>query len=314
MALRVFPVLLYGEDHPYGIPFTGSGEADAVESMTLEQLRDFYATWFRPNNATVVAVGDITMEELRPRLERLFADWEAGEVPSKDVMRAPAGDQGDVVYIMDRPGAQQSVIIAGHAFPPPSEGDEFASDAANRILGGSFTSRVNMNLREDKHWSYGAQTVVPDARGPRPFLALAPVQTDKTLESMRELMNEFRGITGDAPATEDELVKVKDGQILTLPGRWETVNAIRSSLTEQLNLGLPDDYWQTYADHVRALELGDVQESARTRIQPDRVIWVVVGDRSQIEAPLRGAGFGEIRLINPDGEVLEGDVAPDGAR
>jgi zinc protease len=311
MALRVFPVMLYGEGHPYGIPFTGSGTTESVEAMTRSQLQAFHETWFRPGNATVIAVGDITLEELQPRLEALFSDWEGGEVPSKDVARAPEGADGGVVYIMDRPDAQQSVIIAGHAFPPPSEGNEFASDAANRILGGSFTSRVNMNLREDKHWSYGAQTIVLDARGPRPFVAFAPVQTDRTRESMEELRSEFQGITGDRPATEDELVKVKDGQVLTLPGRWETVDAIAGSLTEQVNLGLPDDYWQSYADHVRALRLGDVQETARTRIHPDRIIWVVVGDRAAIEEPIREGGFGEIHLIDAEGDVITDTVAPD---
>ena len=311
MALRVFPVLLYGEGHPYGIPFTGSGTEASVEAVTRAQLEAYHDTWFRPNNATVIVVGDITMAEIRPKLERLFRDWEPGDVPTKDVNQPPRGERGDVVYIMDRPQAQQSVIIAGHAFPPPSEGDEFASDAVTRILGGSFTSRVNMNLREDKHWSYGARTLVQDARGPRPFFAYAPVQTDKTVESMRELMKEFQGITGDRPATEDELVKVKDGQVLTLPGRWETVNAIRASLTEQVNLGLADDYWRTYADHVRALRLGDVRESARNRIHPDRLIWVVVGDRSVIEGPIRDAGFGEIRVIDPDGEPVSAVAAPE---
>ncbi len=308
MALRVFPVLLYGTGHPYGIPFTGSGDTESVEAMTRDRLRTFHRTWFRPNNATVIVAGDITMAELRPKLERLFSGWQPGQVPAKDVSRAPAGGGGDVVYLMDRPGAQQSVIIAGHAFPPPAEADEFALDAVNRILGGTFTSRVNMNLREDKHWSYGARTIVQDARGPRPFFSYAPVQTDKTMEAMRELVKEFRGITGEEPATEDELVKVKDGRILTLPGRWETIGAIRSSLTEQVNLGLDDDYWQTYAEHVRALRLGDVHEAARNTIEPDRLIWVVVGDRSRIEEPIRQAGFGEVRVIDADGEVVSGGM------
>jgi zinc protease len=304
MALRVFPKILYGEGHPYGIPFTGSGQTESVEGMTRDQLRAFHDAWFRPNNATVVAVGDITMDELRPKLEALFSGWEQANVPASDVTQTPQGSGQDVIYIMDRPGAQQSVIIAGHAFPPPAEADEFALQAANRILGGSFTARVNMNLREDKHWSYGAQTVVPDARGYRPFFAYAPVQTDKTMESMQELRKEFSDFTADRPATEDELAKAKDGQILTLPGRWETINAIRSSLTEQVNLRLPDDYWQTYADHVRALSLGQVRTAAASSIHPDQVIWLVVGDRAQIEDRIRSADLGEIVIIDPDGDVV----------
>lgn len=136
MALRVFPQLLYGEGHPYGIPLSGSGEAEAVEAMARDQLTAFHDTWFRPNNATVIAVGDITMAELRPKLECLFSGWQRADVPAKNVAQAPAGADADVVCLMDRPGAQQSVIIAGHAFPPPSGSDEFALEAANRILGG----------------------------------------------------------------------------------------------------------------------------------------------------------------------------------
>jgi zinc protease len=303
MALRVFPVLLYGAGHPYGVPFTGSGYAQDVQAMTRQDLRDFHDTWFRPNNATVVVVGDVTMSEIRPKLERLFSDWKAGDVPHKEVGDAPQA-AGDVVYLMDRPGAQQSIIIAGEAFPPPNNQNEQALQAVNRILGGSFTSRINMNLREDKHWSYGAQTIVPSARGPRPFLAYAPVQTDQTGPSVAELMKEFRGVTGTTPPTEDELVKVKDGQILTLPGRWETIGAIRSSITQQVNLGLADDYWDHYADDVRGLELGEVRSEARARIDPDHMIWVVVGDRSRIEESLRQLDFvDDVRILEPGSDL-----------
>ncbi|MFW6205679.1 MAG: M16 family metallopeptidase, partial [Gemmatimonadota bacterium] len=236
MALRVFPVVLYGDDHPYGIPFTGSGTLESVRSMNREDLVRFHETWFRPGNATVIVAGDITMSELRPKLERLFGTWESASIPVVDVSRPPSAGSG-VVYLMDRPDAQQSLIIAGHGFPPPAETDEFALEAANRILGGSFTSRLNMNLREDKSWSYGARTMVQDARGHRPFMAYAPVQTDRTVESMQEIVKELRGVAGSAPVTADELMKAQDGLTLTLPGRWETVNAIRSSLTEQVSLG-----------------------------------------------------------------------------
>jgi zinc protease len=314
MALRVFPVLLFGEDHPYGVPFTGSGYVEDVQAMTRADLEDFHTTWFRPNNATVVVVGDVTMEEIRPRLDSLFGGWASAPVPEKEVAEAPERS-GGVLYLMDRPGAQQSVIIAGHAFPPPSTPDELALQAANRVLGGSFTSRINMNLREDKHWSYGAQTLVSSARGARPFFAFAPVQSDRTAESVQELMKEFRGVVGEVPPTDDELVKVKQGQVLTLPGRWETIGAIRNSIAEQVNLGLPDDYWDSYAEDVEGLSLGEVRESARNRIRPERILWVVVGDRTGVEESLGGLDFvDEIRVIDARGEVQPTPAAGPGER
>ncbi|MEJ2216709.1 MAG: pitrilysin family protein, partial [Gemmatimonadota bacterium] len=303
MALRVFPVLLYGKDHPYGIPFTGSGYASDVQAMTRDDLVKFHDTWFRPNNATLIVVGDIGMDELRPMLEARFKGWQQRDVPEKHIGPPPARNVG-VVYLMDRPGAQQSVIIVGEAFPPPSNADEFALQAVNYVLGGAFTSRVNMNLREDKHWSYGARTIVPSARGPRPFFAYAPIQTDKTAAAMQELMNEFTGIASQKPPTADELAKVKDGQVKTLPGRWETIRAIESSISEMVSLGLPDDYWQTYASHVRDLALPAVQQEAKRLIHSDRLIWVVVGDRSKIEDSVRQLGFGAIKVLNPEGEVV----------
>ena len=303
MALRVFPVLLYGKDHPYGIPFTGSGYPDDVQALTRDDLVKFHDTWFRPNDATLIVVGDITMAELRPMLEQRFRSWQQGSVPQKRIGEPPAR-AGGVVYLMDRPGAQQSVIIAGEAFPPPSGGDEFALQAVNYVLGGAFTSRVNMNLRENKHWSYGARTMVPSARGPRPFFAYAPVQTDKTAAAMQEIMNEFAGITGQKPTTAAELTKVKDGQVKTLPGRWETIGAVQASITQMVSLGLPDDYWRTYASRVRGLELGAVRQEAGRLIHPDRLIWVVVGDRSKIEDSVRQLGIGEIKVLSPEGQVV----------
>ena len=172
MALRVFPLILYGDDHAYGIPLTGSGTEAAVAGLTRQDLSSFHSTWGRPNNATLVVVGDISMAELTPKLERVFASWEPADVPTKSIGTVPARTGSDV-YLIDRPGSQQSVIFAGHLAPPRSNPNEMAIEAVNTVLGGSFSSRINMNLREDKHWSYGARTQVIDARGQRPFIVNA---------------------------------------------------------------------------------------------------------------------------------------------
>lgn len=303
MALRVFPALLYGEDHAYSNPLTGSGTEESVARITREELREFHRTWFKPDHATIVAAGDVTMEELRSKLERQFGDWERGEVPEKNVGEVVHHD-ASVVYLLDRPEAQQSVIFAGHVAPPKANPREVALEAMNTILGGSFTSRLNMNLREEKHWSYGAFSLLYPARGQRPFIVYAPVQTDKTAESLQEIVAELRGIQGSEPISDDELRKVKDQETREAAGRWETLGAVESTLNEMVRFGLDDDHPHTYADEVLALKLDDVSTVATEMIRPDRLVWVVVGDREKIEPAIRELGLGEIRRIDADGRPL----------
>ncbi|UCF19961.1 MAG: insulinase family protein [Gemmatimonadota bacterium] len=304
MALRVMPGLLYGAGHAYGNPLTGSGTEASVQSMTRDDMRQHHATWFKPNNATLVVVGDATMEEIRPKLERLFADWQPGDVPAKNLATV---DQkpGQSVYILDRPGSIQSVIMAMHVAPPKANPDETAIETMNTVLGGDFTARVNMNLREDKHWSYGAGSLFWDARGQRPFLVYAPVQSDKTKEAMQEIAAELAGITGERPVTADELDRAIKSRTLTLPGSWETGGAVASSIDEIVRFGYPDDYFDTYADRIRALTLTDVQTAAQRTLHPDKVVWVVVGDRESIEPSIRELGFGQIQEIDADGNVKQ---------
>ncbi|RPH35533.1 insulinase family protein, partial [bacterium] len=257
MALRVFPGILYGKGHAYGNPLTGSGTEESVAKLTREDLVKFHKTWFKPNNATLVVVGAATMAELVPKLEKLFKEWKGGETPLKNI--SPVGQQSaSSVYILDRPGSMQSIIFAGHVAPPRANPQEIAIESMNNILGGSFTSRVNMNLREDKHWSYGAGTFLWGARGERPFIAYAPVQTDKTKESMEEIGKELRGMLGEKPATAAELTKVQNSQTLELPGSWETMDAVARSISEIIQYGLPEDHFSAYPDKVRALTLADI--------------------------------------------------------
>ena len=165
LALRVFPGLLYGPGHAYANPWTGSGTEESTARIQRDDLVRFHQTWFKPNHATLVVVGATTMAEIKPKLERLFAAWKPGDVPTKNI--ATVGQQPrPVVYLIDRPGSLQSVIIAGHVAPPKANPKEVSIETMNGVLGGDFSSRVNMNLREDKHWSYGAYTFFRDARGP----------------------------------------------------------------------------------------------------------------------------------------------------
>ena len=302
LAIRVLPSALYGEGHAYSLPLSGSGTEAAVQSFTRDDLVAFHRTWFRPNNATLVVAGDVTMAELTALLEDAFGDWERGDVPAKNIAEVPVRDPQ--VYLLDRPGAQQSIVMAAHLAPPRDNPDELAMSTLNRLLGGSFTSRVNMNLREDKGWSYGAQSLLLGAKAQRPFLVFAPVQTDKTAESMTEVVNELRAIVADRPATAAEVTQAKAGQTLTLAGRWETLGALGSSVAEIIQYDLDDDYYQRYATAIRDLGEDEVANAARALVRPDNLVWVVVGDLSQIEAPVRALGLGPVEVIDADGNVV----------
>jgi zinc protease len=173
----------------------------------------------------------------------------------------------------------------------------------NTVLGGQFISRVNLNLREDKHWAYGAGTLLWDASGNRPFLAYAPVQTDKTKESIQELLKEMKGIRGERPVTADELKTAQDSLTLSLPGQWETAQAVAGSIAEIVIFGFDDRYFDGYAGKVRSTSLADAAQAAQV-VQPEKLVWVIAGDRAKIEAGLRELGVGEVKAIDADGNVL----------
>jgi zinc protease len=303
MALRVLPQLLYGDGHAYAMPLTGSGTEQAVAALERDDLVAYHDSWFKPNNATLIVVGDTTLADIQPKLEALFARWRAGEVPEKSLPDVALPTQPSV-YLIDRPGAEQSVIIAGHLIGPREAADDIAVDAMNDILGGAFTSRVNMNLREDKGWSYGADTVVVETQAQRPFLAIAPVQADQTAASMREIKRELTEFVGARAATEEEVATSKRRSTLTLPGRWETAQAIARDIAELVRFRLPDDYWDDYAELVGALDVADVSAAAEQHLKPERLTWLVVGDLGVIEAEVRALSLGEIRVVDVDGNAL----------
>ncbi len=303
MAIRTLPKFFYGEDHAYGNPLTGSGYEETVKALTVEDLQNFYNTWFKPNNATFIAVGDITMEELTAKLESTFKKWKEGEVPTKNLAKVGAPNKKKI-YLMDKPQSPQSVIIAGHVISPYGEQDEIALNMMNTIIGGEFTSRINMNLREDKGWAYGAGSFVLSAEGQRPYLVYAPVQTDKTGPSMAEVMKELEAYLGDNPATKEEFEKSRRNEVLSLPGQWETLNAVEGSVNNMLRYDLEGDYYQTYAEKVQNLSLSNIHESAKKTIMTDNMTWMVVGDREKIEPELKALGLGEVIPIDADGNVL----------
>ncbi len=303
-ALRLMPGLLYGADHAYGNPLTGTGTMASVSKMTRDDLVKFHDSWFKPNNATLIIVGDTTLSEVTPKLEKLLSGWKSGSVPKKTVktVNLPAKS---VVYLIDKPGALQSVIVAGIVAPPENNPKEIAIEAMNDGLGGNFGARLNMNLREDKHWSYGASMRFWDARGQRPYLAVVPVQTDKTKESLMEMTKEFHDVVGSRPLSQEELEKIQANETLSLPGSRETQNAVGNSIVDLVQFGLPDDYYETYAGKVRALKTSDLADAAHSVVHPDQLTWVIVGDRAKIEAGVREVNLGELHLLDAQGKPVQ---------
>lgn len=303
MALRVMGKYMYGDDHPYSSPSTGSGYETTVEDMTRADMVSFYDTWMKPNNATIIITGDIEMKDLKSKLEDKFGKWKKGNIPTI-TFNKPNADTKNTLYLMDRPESMQSMIIAGHLTKKYGDVSEIALENMITILGGSFTSRINMNLREDKHWAYGAGGFVMDSQNERPFIMYAPVQTDKSAESIIELQKEITDFTSTRPATKEELDKVKTNKVLKLPGQWETNAAVNNSLYNLVKYGLPDDYYQNYDENVKALTLDELNKVGKQVVKPEQVNWFVVGDKAKIIDKLEKLGFDDIVEIDADGNPL----------
>ena len=221
MALRVMPGILYGKEHPYAQPLTGSGTEASVQAITQQGLESWHQQWFRPNNATLIVVGDTSAADMKGRIEQLFRSWRPGDIPQRDISQVRPRDL-DTIYLIDKPGAVQSIIFAGQLIAPMINPREVAIEAMNDVLGGQFSARINMNLREQKSWSYGARSMISTTAAQRPWLIYAPVQIDKTAPALAEIHRELSEFLGDRPASKEELERVKRSNILSLSGRWET--------------------------------------------------------------------------------------------
>jgi zinc protease len=300
IASRVFQTKAYGESHPFGRLVT----EETLNSVSREDLVAFHDGKIKPQGAIIVAVGDITMPELTQKLEARFAAWKSAPTPTRAPIPAASPAQ-KAIYLVDKPGAQQSVIMAAIPAPPRDEADERAIELMNNVFGGAFVSRLNMNLREDKHWSYGASSFVQGTVGPRVFVASSGVQTDKTKESMVEFKKELDGAAGANPITEAELTKAQQDMIQSLPGQWETGGAVANSLASLYTLDRPANFWDTYAPGLKAVDVKAVNAAAKKIIKADQVIWVVVGDRAKIEKDLVGLGYGPVIVVDADGKPVK---------
>lgn len=302
MALRVIPGLVYGKEHAYGLPLSGSGTEESVLRIKREDLVNYHQSWFKPNNATLLVVGDTTLAEIVPQLEKAFGGWKAGAVPKKDIAQV-AQPQKTSVYLMDKPGAQQSVIYAVQLAPPRNAPEAVQLGVVNNIFGGNFGSRINMNLREDKHWSYGVRSSVLPALGQGLYLSTSPVQADKTKEALQELVREYGDIAGGKPITADELKEAQDNSTLSLPGSFETAGQLGGAYSTIVQYKLPEDYYNTFTGKVRALTPEQANAIAARTIEPGKLVWVVVGDMKKVESGVRGLNLGEVRKIDADGNL-----------
>jgi zinc protease len=290
--------VIFGPDHPLGRQATEA----SVASITREDLVAFHQRWFKPDNAALLVVGDTTLAEITPRLEAALGSWKASGATPRITVPLPPARRAPVVYLVDRPGSPQSFMLAGLPAAPRSGSgeEEFQISAFNTNFGGNFTSRINMNLREDKGWSYGVSSGLVGGRGPRMFRITAQVQTDRTKESIQELQKELRDVLGARPLTAAELTTTQNNTIMGLSGRWESSGAIAASMEEIVTFGLPDTYFDTYAQRIRAVTPGMALEAGHKLVPAQNFAWVVVGDRQRIEAGLRELGM-EVRIVDADG-------------
>ncbi|MGN6692511.1 MAG: M16 family metallopeptidase [Sphingopyxis sp.] len=291
--------LLYGKDNPYG-----RVQSEPVASaLTREDFVAFHERWFKPNNATLFVVGDTTLAEIRPLIERAFINWKAAPVPAIVMPRAePLAEP--VIYLFDNPGATQSTVRALVPVPPRADENEVAVRIFNRAIGGTFTSRLNMTLREEKGWAYGASSEVSEGRGTRTFQAKASVQTDRTAESMAEILRILEDAAGRAPLNKMELDTAKESLRLGLGSEWSSAGGILSYLEDQAVADAPDNFYSRYADTIAETTLAQVNQIGADILRGKPLLWVVSGDLSKIESKVRALGVGDVRVLDSRGNRL----------
>ena len=294
IAALAFPRLIFGETHRYGTA-AGGGAAE-LKAMTLDDLRGFHAAYYRPELATLVVVGDVTPATLMPLLERAFGGWTPSG-PGAQVAPLPAAAQltERQIYIIDKPGAAQSQVRIGWVGVPRSTPDYPTLQVLNTILGGSFTSRLNTNLRETHGYSYGAFSGFEERISPGAFVASAGVQTDKTAEALTEFFNEFSGILKPIPA--EDIEKAKNYVALGFPSEFESTGDLARKLEEQVVHSLPDEYFPTFIRSVVQVTGPGVEKAAQRYIQPDKFAVVVVGDRQVIEPGIRALNLAPVTVL-----------------
>jgi len=292
-----FPRIVFGETHRYGT--SANGLPPAIEAFTVADLQAFYRAHYRPDNSTLVVVGDVTAASIMPMLEKSFGGWKFDGIAPL-VAAVPMAPQlkSRQIYIVDKPDAPQSQIRIGWVGVARSTPDYAALEVLNTILGGAFTSRLNQNLREQHGYTYGASSAFDMRQSAGPFLAAAGVQTDKTGPALQEFFNELNGIV--KPIADTELQKSKNYVALGFPGEFETTGDLARKLEELVVYNLPETTYSDFVTAVNKVTAADLQRLAAKYIQPDKMAVVVVGDRKQIEAAIRALNLGPVTIVSVD--------------
>jgi predicted Zn-dependent peptidase len=300
LASAAFARTVFGPRHRYGTLSMGN-EASNGE-MTTADLRGFYTKFYQPQNAHLIVVGDVTPDSIVAKLEKAFGGWKNGAAPVKPALETAAQHGPRQIYLVDKPGAAQSQIRIGWVGVPRSTPDYYALDVLNTVLGGSFSSRLNMNLREEHGYSYGAGSSFDMRLSAGPFVASAGVQSDKTVESLQEFFKELNGIRQPIPA--EDLTRAKNYEALGFPAEFETTAGMAGNLSQLVIYGLPETFFNDYITRILAVTPAEVARVATQYIQPDRFAVVVVGDLAKIEKGIRAANLGPVKVVTAD-EVLK---------
>jgi zinc protease len=294
VAPLAFSRVVFGGMHRYGT--AAMGTPSTLKAFTTMDLRAFHSAMYQPSSATLVVAGDVRADTVLPLLEKQFGGWKAaGAATRTQVSQSPQLTERQVT-IIDMPGAEQSQVRIGWVGVPRSTPDYFTLQVLNTILGGSFTSRLNQNLREKNQFTYGASSRFDMRLAPGPFFAGAGIQTDKTSDALREFFNELNGI--GSPVNADELTKAKNYIALGFPSEFETIEDLASHIEEVVVYKLPDNYFGRYVANIQAVTVEAVQKAAATYIQPGKFAVVIAGDRKAIEAGVRGLKLGQIRVLS----------------
>ena len=311
MIQRVSGPLVYGAGHPYAIPQSGNGYEADIAALARDDLQAWREAYLRPDTATVMVVGDTTLAEIVPLLEKHFGDWRAPAGAAAPVVAVPAvpAPARPRVFLIDQPKALQSNIVVAQLAPPSTDANTIDFEIANAVFGGDFTSRLNMNLREDKHWSYGARSGAGNALGQRLWMASAPVQSDKTLESIAEIRREIAEYTSGArPADAAEVARIQAITVRSLPGSYETGRAVLGTIGAINRYGRPDDYVVQRKARIESLTPAMVQQAVSV-FDPKAMTWIIVGDLSKIEAGIRAMDLGEVTVVDADGKPVAAAVS-----
>lgn len=293
IASVLFNRTLYGAQHPYGVPTLGNEQT--IRSVTTNDLKSFHTAHFHAGNATLLVVGDVNPTTLLPRLEAAFGAWEKRPV-TKPTWPAVGQITSRKIYLVDKPGAAQSVIRIGRIGVERTTEDYFPLLVLNTILGGSFTSRLNQNLRETNQFAYGAGSQFDFRVLPGPFLAASDVFTNVTDKALTEFMKELNNIL--KPVSDEELTRAKNYLALGYPDNFQSVGQIAGQLGEVVTYNLPDDYFNTYIQRVQAVTKADVERVAKKYLDPEKVAMIVVGDRKTIEQGVRDLKLGPVEVLS----------------